>query len=47
MARTDEKINEGLDALRTAGITFQEKVRMELGTDPGFRVKAILVALRR
>ena len=46
MARTDEKIDEGLAALRTAGTTLQEKVRMELGTDPAFRVKAILVALR-
>jgi hypothetical protein len=47
MARTDEMIDEGLAALRTAGTTLQEKVRMELGADPAFRVKAILVALRR
>ena len=47
MARSDEMIAEGLAALPTAGTTLQEKVRMELGADPGFRVKAILVALRR
>jgi hypothetical protein len=47
MARTDEMINEGLAALRKAGANLQENVRMELGTDPAFRVKAILVALRR
>jgi hypothetical protein len=47
MARTDEMIDEGLAALRAAGTTLQEKVRMELGTDPRFRIKAILVAPRR
>jgi hypothetical protein len=47
MARTDEMIYEGLVALRTAGTTLQEKIRTELGTEPAFRVEAILVALRR
>jgi hypothetical protein len=47
MARTDEKIDEGLAALGTAGANLQEKVRTELGGEPAFRVKALLVALRR
>jgi hypothetical protein len=47
MARTNEVIDEGLAALRAAGANLQEEIRTQLGTDPAYQIKAILVTLRR
>jgi hypothetical protein len=46
LARTDEMIETGLNALQAAGTAFEQKIRTELGPDSTLRIKARLVLLQ-
>jgi hypothetical protein len=46
-AHTDDSIEAGMNALRSAGFPFEVKIKTVLGPDPAFQEEAVLVALRR